>query len=59
MDRLLVSCLPGCFFLLLDKRADDDVVRAEQSHLLEDLLLSAATNGEHGDDGCHAEQDTE
>ena len=46
-------------FLLLDDRRDDDVVRAEELHLREDLLLGAVADREHRDHRRDAEQDAE
>ena len=56
---LLRVVLVDLAFLLLDDRRDDDVVRAEQLHLLEDLLLGAVADREHRDHRRDAEQDAE
>ena len=56
LRRRIVVDLP---FFLLDDRRDDDVVRAEQLHLLEDLLLGAVADREHRDHRRDAEQDAE
>src|SRR5438067_392297 len=42
--------------LLLDQRRDHDVVGAEETHLLENLLLRARADREHRDDGRDAEE---
>src|SRR5688572_103588 len=59
LDLLLVLVVLRRPLLLLDQRGDDDVVGAQQAHLLEDLLLGTLADGEHRDDGCDAEEDAQ
>jgi hypothetical protein len=56
---LLVAFVLGFLFLLLDDRLDDEVVRAEQLHLGENLLLGALSDREHRDHRRDAEQNAE
>src|SRR6185437_15708954 len=53
--RIVVDLALG----LLDDRRDDDVVRAEEFHLREDLLLRAGADRQHRDHRRHTEQDAE
>ena len=42
---------------LFDDRRDDDIIGAEEAHLLENLLFGAVADGKHGNDGRDAEED--
>ena len=55
--RFLLIVLVDLAFLLFDDRCDDDIIGAEEAHLLENLLFGALADGKHGNDGRDAEED--
>ena len=52
---LLVVFVDLCLFLFHERR-DHNIVCAEEAHLLEDFLLGAVADGEHGNDGRDTEE---
>ena len=49
----------GLLFFLLDNWRDNDIVRAKEPHLIENLAFGAFANGEHRNDGRYTKQNSE